>query len=288
MDRPFYAKSGIVLVNKPVGVSSNKVVNMVKYHLGAKKCGHLGTLDLEGAGVLPVTVNSATKLFDFFLKKDKTYETVFVFGVETDTLDASGTVLHEKECDISTDDVLKCLPKMIGKQLQMPPQFSAKKVDGKVAYKEARKGNVVELKPKEIEVFDFSLIEKVCKNTFKFSITCSSGTYIRCLCRDLAKLLGSYGVMQCILRTRCGVFCLKDCITLKDVENGNIPVISSDKLFDFEEIYVDAKSSERLYNFGQSLAVSYADGQYKIFDENDFLGVGAVEKGMLTLKIRLL
>jgi len=287
MYNPSFFKSGIVLVNKPAGVSSNKVVNIVKYALKARKCGHLGTLDLEGEGVLPVTVNNATKLFDFYLGKTKTYQTVFVFGFETDTLDLAGDIIKTKECDIDKAQVENAIAKMIGKYNQMPPQYSAKKVNGKTAYKEARKGNVVQLTPKEIEIFDFKLLEQVDKNKFKFEITCSSGTYIRCICRDLAYMLGTYGSMQCILRTRCGTFALKDCITLDDVENGKIRVVPCEQLFSFDSIVLGFDDSQKLYN-GVNLICQKPDGQYKVYSDYDFLGVGEVLNNVLTLKHRLM
>ena len=287
MYNPSYFKSGIVLVNKPAGVSSNKVVNMVKYALGARKCGHLGTLDLEGEGVLPVTINSATKLFDYYLGKTKTYQTVFVFGFETDTLDMAGNVINTKECDIDKEQVESAIAKMVGKYNQMPPQYSAKKVNGKTAYKEARKGNSVTLSPKEIEIFDFELLEQIDKNKFKFEISCSSGTYIRCICRDLAYMLDTYGSMQCILRTRCGDFKLDDCITLDDVKNGKIDVISCDKLFDFKEIALGPDDAAKLNN-GVILKCDMPDGQYKIYNGKTFMGVGQVADKALTLKLRLM
>ena len=287
MDRPYYAKSGIVLVYKGVGVSSNAVVNKVKYLLGAKKCGHLGTLDLEGEGLLPVTVNKATKLFDWFLNKTKTYQANFVFGVETDTLDSSGKVTHSMDCDITESEVKRVLPQMIGKYKQVPPQFSAKKVNGKIAYKEARQGNVVQLQPKEIEIFDFRLIKKIDKNTFRFEINCSSGTYVRSLARDLAEKLGTYGIMQCILRTRCGMFRLEDAKTLEQLEKGKIEVVPCDKLFDFKSIKLDLKQAERAYNDGLSIDVDEENGKYKVYNDSDFLGIGEVVDKRLTFKMRL-
>ena len=287
MDRPYYAKSGIVLVYKGVGISSNAVVNKVKYLLGAKKCGHLGTLDLEGEGLLPVTVNKATKLFDWFLNKTKTYQANFVFGVETDTLDSSGKVTHSMDCDITESEVKRVLPQMIGKYKQVPPQFSAKKVNGKIAYKEARQGNVVQLQPKEIEIFDFRLIKKIDKNTFRFEINCSSGTYVRSLARDLAEKLGTYGIMQCILRTRCGMFRLEDAKTLEQLEKGKIEVVPCDKLFDFKAIKLDLKQAERAYNDGLSIDVDEENGKYKVYNDSDFLGIGEVVDKRLTFKMRL-
>lgn len=279
-------KSGIVLVNKPVGMSSNKAVNIVKYALGAKKCGHLGTLDLEGQGLLPVTVNNATRLFDYFLNKDKTYETIFVFGFETDTLDTSGVVTKQKECDISEEDVRSACKKFVGKYMQMPPQYSAKKVGGQSAYKSARKGEYVKLSPKEVEIFSFELLEKLGKNTFRFSISCSSGTYIRSLCRDIAEVLGTYGSMQCITRTRCGGFMLKDAFTIEQIDKGDFEVISTEKVFDFPKLMLSFEACEKLYN-GQKIVMKMEDGDYKLYNGEDFIGVGVVEKNILTFKLRL-
>ena len=280
------SKSGIVLINKPVGMSSNKAVNIVKYTLGAKKCGHLGTLDLEGQGLLPVTVNNATKLFDYFLNKDKTYETIFIFGFETDTLDTSGVITKQKDCDVSEEDVKATCKKMIGKYMQMPPQYSAKKVGGQSAYKSARKGEYVELKPKEVEILSFDLLEKVEKNTFRFLVSCSSGTYIRSLCRDLAELLGTYGSMQCIIRTRCGGFMLKDAYSIEQIEKGDFEMISSESVFDYPKLSLSIKQCEKLYN-GQKIVIDMEDGSYKLFSGEDFVGIGEVEKKTLTFKLRL-
>lgn len=278
-------KSGIVLVNKPTGISSNKVVNIVKYSLKAKKCGHLGTLDLEGEGLLPVTVNGATKLFDYFLNKTKTYETVFIFGFETDTLDTSGEIIKRKECHIQKSDVEKAIKSMIGKYAQMPPLYSAKKVDGKIAYKEARKGNSVELKPKQIEIYDFKLLEEISDNVFKFSITCSSGTYIRSVCRDLAEKLSTYGSMQCILRTKCGKFDIKDAYSLEDIKNGNFKMISCESVFDYSKMSLSDEVVLKLLN-GQQIKSNAENGKYKLYSQDGFVGVGDVENNLLKLIMR--
>ena len=279
--------NGIVLVNKPVGISSNAVVNIVKRVFGAKKCGHLGTLDLEGAGLLPVTVNNATRLFDYFLNKDKTYETVFVFGIETDTYDTSGQILKRKECDIQVEEVERAIKTMIGKQLQMPPIYSAKKVGGKVAYKEARKGVVLELKPKEIEIFDFKVLEKLDKNVFRFEISCSSGTYIRSIAHDLAEKMSTYGSMQCILRTRCGGFFLKDAFDLDDIKSGKFNIIDCQDVFEYKSLYLDKKQTEKILN-GQTIKIdSHESGIFKLFDDNLFLGLGEIKDNNLRFKLRL-
>ncbi len=279
--------SGIVLVNKKAGMSSNTAVNIVKRVLGAKKCGHLGTLDLEGEGLLPVTVNSATRLFDFFLKKDKTYQTTFVFGVETDTLDASGKVLRTKECYIQEEDVLRVCKEMTGKYLQMPPLYSAKKVDGKVAYKEARTGEEISLSPKEVEITNFRLLKKEKKNTFTFEISCSSGTYIRSVARDMAEKLSTYGIMHCILRTRCGQFLLKDANTIEEIKSGKFKLIPCEDLFDFEKIFLTEEQTSKILN-GQILKIEKQNGRFKIYSNEKFLGLGVVESGNLKLTLRLM
>lgn len=276
--------SGIILINKPKGISSNTAVNIVKHAVGAKKCGHLGTLDLEGEGLLPVTVNSATKLFDYFLQKDKTYITTFVFGFETDTLDLAGSVIKEKETNVTLDDVKKAAQELVGKQNQMPPLYSAKKVNGQVAYKSARSGQQIELHPKEIEIYSIKVLREIEKNTFEFEISCSSGTYIRSVCRDMAYLMSTYGSMHCILRTRCGVFDLKDAFSLEDVKNGHYTLIPCDTLFDYDKIYLSEVDTQKLLN-GQLISVK-KDGLFKVYG-SEFLGVGESQNGLLKLKLRL-
>lgn len=279
-------ESGIVLVNKPNGISSNKVVNIVKHALKAKKCGHLGTLDLEGEGLLPVTVNKGTKLFDFFLQKDKTYEANFVFGIETDTLDTSGKVMKVKEVNFTYFELENAVKGMIGKYAQMPPLYSAKKVNGKVGYKEARKGGTLNLSPKEVEIYDFKILGEVEKNIYRFEITCSSGTYIRSIARDLAYHLGTYGSMQCILRTRCGVFCLKDAYSLDEIESGNFKVIPCDSVFNLPKISLSEKENFKILN-GQILDISEKDGEYKLYFGEKFLGIGEVMSAKLKMKLNL-
>ena len=279
-------ESGIILVNKPKGISSNKVVNIVKHKLKAKKCGHLGTLDLEGEGLLPVTVNKGTKLFDFFLQKDKTYEANFVFGLETDTLDTSGKVMKVKDVNFTYSELENAVKGMIGKYDQMPPLYSAKKVNGKVGYKEARNGGTLDLSPKEVEIYDFKILGEVEKNIYRFEITCSSGTYIRSIARDLAYHLGTYGSMQCILRTRCGVFCLKDAYSLDEIESGNFKVIPCDSMFNLPKISLSEKENFKILN-GQVLDYGKKDGEYKLYFDKKFLGIGEVKYGKLKMKLNL-
>jgi len=216
-----FEKNAIINLNKPTGMSSFYAVKKVARLLGVKKAGHMGTLDPYGTGVLLVGVNKGTKLFDEYLKKIKTYVAVFHFGYETDTLDSEGQIISQNEVSVSLEQVQSILGKFVGKQNQMPPQFSAKKVNGQKACDLARAGKEVELKPKEIEIFDLKVLRDFGNNNFQFEIECSSGTYIRSLARDIAKELNTYGVMLSIIRTKCGEFDISQSCTLEDLEKGN-------------------------------------------------------------------
>lgn len=217
-----FEKNAIINLNKPTGMSSFLAVKKVARLLGIKKAGHMGTLDPYGTGVLLVGVNKGTKLFDEYLKKNKTYIATFHFGYETDTLDSEGNIIHENDVIVTKEMIEVVLPNFIGKLLQMPPMYSAKKINGQKACDLARSGKEVELKPKEIEVFDIEVVNEFGGNNFAFEISCSSGTYIRSLCRDIAHALSTYGTMVSIIRTKCGVFDIRNSCTLKDIANGKI------------------------------------------------------------------
>lgn len=217
-----FDKNAIINLNKPTGMSSFFAVKKVARILGVKKAGHMGTLDPYGTGVLLIGVNKGTKLFDEYLKKIKTYVAVFHFGYETDTLDSEGKIINENNKIVSEAEVVAVINTFVGKQLQMPPKFSAKKINGKKACDLARNGTEVELSPKEIEIFDLKLLRNFGDNNFQFEITCSSGTYIRSLCRDIAYRLSTYGTMLSIIRTICGKFSINNSCTINDIENGKI------------------------------------------------------------------
>lgn len=279
-------ENGIILLNKPAGISSNSAVNKVKHLLCAKKAGHLGTLDVLGEGLLPITINKATKLFDYFLQKDKTYITVFKFGQTSPTLDMEGPLSEEdKNLDLQSADIEKVLGKFIGVQNQMPPIYSAKKINGKKAYALAREGVDVKLKPKQIEIYKFKLLRKIAKNTFEFEIDCSSGTFIRSLCRDLAQELSTYGVMQRIIRTRCGKFELNNAYTFKDIEDGNFTLINPDVLFGQPRFDLEEWQFEKVQNGGN---IQIPEGQFKIYYNNQFLGLGQSKNQKFKMLVRLL
>lgn len=216
-----FDKNGVIVLNKPTGMSSSLAVSIVKRLLHPNKIGHLGTLDPLGTGVLLLAVNKATKLFEPYLNKRKTYRTIFKFGIETDTFDSEGNVVKEQEIDINLDDVIEKTNLLLGEMAQMPPMYSAKKIAGKKAYELAREGKTVELKPRNVIIYKFECLGQVEKNTFIFDIECSAGTYIRSLCRDIASLLSTCGTMVYINRTICGDFSIENSTTLEQIRENN-------------------------------------------------------------------
>lgn len=281
------AINGVILVNKERNVSSNKVVNKVKYAVKAEKAGHLGTLDVLGEGLLPVTLGKGTKLFDFFLQKDKVYKTVFKFGETTDTLDLEGEVTDRNNVIVSLEEVKAAAKELEGKQAQMPPIYSAKKINGKKAYDLARAGEEVVLTPKEIEIYSIKVLKELKENTYELEIHCSSGTYIRSVCRDMANKLSTYGVMLSIQRTRCGIFDIIDSFSLEDILKGNYKIISLDSLFDYEKVKLTKQQEEKVLN-GVVIPYTSADKKVCLFGENDFLGIAEIQNNKLKLTLRLI
>lgn len=278
--------NGIILVNKESGFSSNQVVGKLKYLLKANKAGHLGTLDVLGRGLLPITLGRGTKLFDYFLNKDKVYQTIFEFGFATTTLDREGEITDKNNVEVSLEQLQNVCQKFIGKQDQLPPIYSAKKINGKKAYELARAGKSVDLKPKQIEIYDLRVLKQIEKNKFLLEVHCSSGTYIRSLCRDIASSLGTFGVMQDILRTKCGSFDIKESFTIEDIEQGKYKIIPLDTVFDYEKLIT--YEADKLLN-GQLVKTDYQDGIYRIYTDNSlFLGIGNVKNKRLKLDMRLI
>ena len=209
--------NGFVNLIKPSGLTASDMVVKVRKALNTKKVGHLGTLDPLATGVLPIAVGRGTKLFNLLLVKEKTYRAFFTFGLETDTLDSDGVVIQTCKKIPNVDEIKLACAKMVGKQDQLPPIYSAKSINGTRAYVLARKGEAVQLKTKEIEIFSFEYIRQFNENTFEFEIACSSGTYIRSIARDLAKMLDTCAYMSALIRTKSGLFDIVDAITIDEL-----------------------------------------------------------------------
>ena len=241
--------SGFVNVIKPTGMTSSDVVVRVKKILKIKKVGHLGTLDPAASGVLPIAFGKATKFFDYFLKKDKIYIADVKFGVLTDTLDSFGLITQKEEVSVSLDDINRVLAEFTGKIQQVPPKYSAIKINGKKACDLARLGEEVKINPREIEIFSIELLSELEKNFFRFKVHCSAGTYIRTLFNDIASRIGTVATTPVIIRTKSGMFEINDAITLDEL-NEKKSVVEIEQLFkDFNKLIVkDEKLLKKLKN----------------------------------------
>ena len=209
---------GIVNIKKEKGFTSHDVVAKLRGIVGQKKIGHTGTLDPDATGVLPVCLGKATKLCDMLTDKNKTYETVMLLGKTTDTQDISGTVLFEEKVDgIDEETVKKCISGFVGDYMQVPPMYSALKVNGKKLYELARQGIEVERKARPVTIFEINIMEMDLPRV-RMEVSCSKGTYIRTLCHDIGQKLGCGACMEELIRTKVSRFELADGFTLAQVQ----------------------------------------------------------------------
>lgn len=231
---------GILLIHKEAGMTSHDVVMKIRKILQTKKVGHCGTLDPDATGVLVICVNKATKAIQFLTADSKEYIATLSLGKSTDTYDASGKIIEEKDFT-GIDNVKEVLASFVGRQSQIPPIYSAIKVNGKKLYEYARENKEVEITPRDIEIKEIELLD-IQENEIVFRVLCSKGTYIRSLCVDIASKLGYPGHMKSLIRSRSGNFDLENCYYLEDVENGNYKLISMEEAFSsFDRIEVDEK-----------------------------------------------
>lgn len=257
-------KAGFVNIIKPTGESSSNVVCKVKKILGIKRVGHLGTLDPAASGVLPVAFGKATKFFDYFLTKDKEYIADVKFGIETDTLDSFGQIIDKQEKQLSMAEIQAVLGEFIGRIKQIPPKYSAIKIDGKKACDLAREGKEVEIKSREIDIFDLKLLSQLDDNLFRFKVHCSAGTYIRTLFSDIAKRLGTVSTTPVIIRTKSGSFNIENAITLNELEKS-LKIISIEELFAGFKTF-DVSNKETVKKILNGVKISK---QELSFDESD-------------------
>ena len=227
---------GVINVRKEKGMTSFSVVARCRRIFGQKKIGHTGTLDPDAEGVLVVCLGKGTKLVDMLSHGTKTYEAVLMLGCVTDTQDTSGTVLREYEVDVSPDEAEAAVLSFEGPQMQVPPMYSALKVDGKKLVDLARRGIEVERKAREVNFSDIEILETDMPR-IRFRVTCSKGAYIRTLCEDIGMKLGCGGCMESLLRTRTGRFEIEEALTLDEisekVSEGDLSfVMPIDKFFD--------------------------------------------------------
>ena len=272
---------GILIIDKPAGITSHDVVAKVRRALKTKRVGHTGTLDPLATGVLVVCVEKATKLVNYLTCDEKTYEVEMKFGIKTDTGDITGKIIDEDtNYDIDMNKIKRTLDKFIGKQEQIPPMYSAIKVNGKKLYELAREGIEIEREARKIEIFDIKNIEWK-DETLKYTVHCSKGTYIRSLCEDIAGELGTIGTMTNLRRIQSGEFQVKDAIKIEDISEKKI--ISIEKLFDKE---IDVKNNLKELLNGMKIQCIRPDGLYKLYADK-FIGIGKIEKNYLKREIIL-
>lgn len=257
---------GVIIVNKPAGMTSHDVVNRIRKIFKTKKVGHCGTLDPDATGVLVVAVNKATKLLQFLTADNKEYIATLSLGTATDTYDASGQVTATKEyVPISDKKILACLNSFVGEQEQIPPMHSAIKVKGKKLYEYARNNETVEI-PRRVITIDYIELISIVDNLVKFKVGCSKGTYIRSLCFDIAKKLDYPGHMYSLIRSKSGNFSLSDSYSLEEIENGEFEMLSMEEvLSNYPKLVVD---DENIIYHGKKIK-SKINHQVAIYNQNN-------------------
>lgn len=260
---------GVIVIRKEKGFTSHDVVAKLRGILHMKKIGHTGTLDPDAEGVLPVALGKATRLVDMITDKEKTYEAVMRLGVVTDTQDMSGTVLSQTtELSVTEEELCIVVSSFVGDYMQVPPMYSALKVNGKKLYELAREGKTVERKPRPVRFYEIEILD-ISFPLVRFRVTCSKGTYIRTLCHDIGEKLGCGAAMESLLRTKVGRFTLDDAITLAQTEEAVQKGTIESKILGIEEILAEyprvccTKEGDRLLANGNPLVQALVDAQEK-------------------------
>lgn len=289
---------GILNVYKPKEWTSHDIVAKIKKITG-EKVGHTGTLDPLAQGVLPVLIGKGTLCSKYLVNHNKKYRVELKLGKRTDTLDAEGEVIEEKEVPeellekLNIENIRKILKKFEGQIEQIPPMYSAIKVKGKKLYEYARKGQNVEIPTRKIMIYSIDLVDILkSENVIVFDVFCGKGTYIRTLCEDIAKSFGTIGFMQNLLRTQVGEFRLEDSISLlmkdeKDLEVIGKNIISIEKIFSqYPKIKIEQQTLKYFLN-GVRITQNVKDGVYRVYTEDKFLGIGVVKEKFLKRDIIL-
>ena len=285
---------GIVTILKPPGMTSSNVVFDVRKIFSEKRAGHLGTLDPAAAGVLPVCLGRATRLFDILVDKDKEYVFEIAFGTQTDTQDAYGAVLARDERIVEQSELMRTLPEFIGEQVQAASIYSALKVDGKKMYDLARAGETIEPRLREISVHELELIEQTAPNRFLLRAVCSRGTYVRSLCESIAEKLGTIGYVPVLLRTRSGPFVSEHALTIAELDAAKSAGTLDQTLTSCEdamaflpELRLPADRTVPTKNGLETHVRGEADGLVRVYGDGVFLGIGEIKHERFRLTIHL-
>lgn len=276
---------GIVIVDKPQGWTSQDVTARLRRVFGTRRIGHGGTLDPMATGVLPVFVGRATRAVEFFEHAEKTYETVLRLGITTDTEDMTGTVLTEEKVSFTEEQLQETLAAFRGEILQVPPMYSALKVNGQKLCDLARKGKTVERQPRPITIHELTLVERG-ENTLRLRVRCSKGTYIRTLCKDIGEKLGCGGCMESLRRVAAGEYTIDEAVplqTLLDTEEPEKYLRDVDTMFrNYPAVTLTANQETRCRN-GNAFSVSLAPGAYRAYSQGgEFLMLAKVDGGVMS------
>ncbi len=283
---------GIVTVLKPPAMSSSDVVVDIRKIFETKRVGHLGTLDPEAAGVLPVCVGRAVRLFDYLVDKQKTYLAEIAFGASTDTQDAQGKVVETSGAVVTEEELRMVLPQFTGTIVQTPPMYSALKCNGQKLYDLALAGKEIPDKSREVEIASLSCVGMRGENRFLIETTCSRGTYIRTLCADIGAAIGVPAHMAFLLRTASGPFTLEHAYSIAELADMKEQGRLSDALISCEDAAAFLKRLDlgrdrrKPAMNGLPTRTNAADGTYRIYCD-DFLGIGVVKDGSAVLKVHL-
>ena len=280
---------GIILVDKPIGMTSFSVASKVRRLTGAKKSGHAGTLDPLATGVMAVMLGNATKLSEYLTGEDKRYTATVRFGISTDTMDAEGQVISERECKFTREDLENAIEKFTGTISQVPPKYSAIKVNGRKLYSYARNGEEVEIPVREVTVHEINLLSFDEENhEAVIDVFCSKGTYIRSLANDIGEYLGCGAHLTALRRTRSGSFHISGCVSLDQIQSGKWEdkVIPCDEVISYMPKAYVAESMKKSLENGNAIPVEYvsfsSEGElYRVYLNDIFYAIGKTEEGFL-------
>ena len=279
---------GIVNFLKPTGLTSSQAIGRVKRAFGRRDVGHLGTLDPFAAGVLPVAVGKATKLFDLYLQKTKTYRALMKFGFESDTWDSSGTVTRRGV--VPTDaQVAESAQSIVGTYAQIPPSYSAKSINGVRAYDLARKGIKPDLQPKTITIFRCDAAKSPVEGVYAFDIECSAGTYIRSVVKDMADKMNAYGILVGLIRTASGPWRIDNAVTETELFVNPEACLKplSVLLQDLPRVDVSVTEYKKIANGVPIKTTQFVAAPFTVFCNDELFGLGRIKDGQMTLDVYL-
>ncbi len=290
--------NGIINIFKPRGITSHDVIKELRRQLGIKKIGHTGTLDPNATGVLPVCIGKGTRISEYLLNVSKEYVAELTLGIATDTQDIDGKVIAYSDKKVTVEEIYRAFDSFKGEIEQIPPMYSAIKVKGKKLYELAREGEIVERKPRKVNIYDLQ-IRNICDNKIIFYVKCSKGTYIRTLCDDIGKLLGTYGYMSYLTRVGVGEFKICDSISMdyikrmdkEELESFICPLDKS--LSHLKSIKVDDRYYKQLINGAILPVYDFKDLENKlseplrVYCRGSFIGIGLLTSRNHTVNIKM-